>query len=386
MLGREATLRRPASQTIWKETNLNRTRSLFAVLALSVIPVVAAGCGDDEGSGDDPQDILEATFSNEESLESGVIDLSFSVGAEGAQGGSFDVALTGPFAAGEDEDSMGQADLDLTVSAEGAAAQDFEDIEAGLLITEDNLFVDYQGDTYELGEEMFADLAEQQAAAAPEDGEDAASSFQEGCAQAIEAQGGDAAACDIDLTTWFGGLENEGTEDKGGAETNHISGELDLETMIGDLFELGSSVPGATGGVDPALLEGQLDSISSAFEDATFDVYSATEDDTLRGLDLTLALDTAALGAGALGVDSADLSFALEISDVGSEQTFSAPEDAKPIDDLLGQFGGLDALGGGGLPGAGGAEEPALPGAGGSIDPDCLKEAGDDPEAIADCL
>ena len=96
------------------------------------------------------------------------------------------------------------------------------DIEAGITVTEDNLYVNYNGTDYELGEEAFAQLQEQQAAAAPEDSEGLG--FKESCEQAIEAQGGDAAACDFDVTAWFSELENEGTEDVGGAEATHIAG------------------------------------------------------------------------------------------------------------------------------------------------------------------
>ena len=77
--------------------------------------------------------------------------------------------------------------------------------------------------------------------------------------------------------------------------------------MITDLFQLGASVPGATGGVDPSLIEPQLAMVSDAVSGAGFDVYAATEDGTLRGLDFSLDLDTAALGAAAAGVESASL-------------------------------------------------------------------------------
>ena len=165
--------------------------------------------------------------------------------------------------------------------------------------------MNYNGSDYELGEEAYAELLEQQAAAAPEDTEGLG--FQESCEQAIEAQGGDAAACDFDVTAWFSELENEGTEDVGGAETTHVAGTLDVEQMVTDLFQLGASIPGATGGVDPSLIEPQLAVVSEAVSGADFDVYAATDDGTLRGLDFSLDLDTAALGAAAAGVESRSL-------------------------------------------------------------------------------
>lgn len=374
---------------------MNRSKTLVAMLALAVpLPAVIAGCGGDDESSDDPQAVIEAAFANETQIESGVLDLSFDLSAEGTQGGSLTATVSGPFTSDPDDPTdVGQLDLDITASGEGAAAEAIpEDFEAGLTITEDNLFVNYNDTDYELGEESFTQLQEQQEAAVDEAGVEESSSFKDQCEQAIEAQGGDPVACDIDIAAWFSGLEDEGTEDLGGAETNHVSGTLDVEQMISDLFQLGASVPGATGGIDPALIEPQLGMISEAVSGAEFDVYASTEDETLRGLDLALDLDTAALGGGAAGVDAASVGFSLEISEVGEEQTFEAPADPQPIEDLASEFG-LPGLPGGALPG-GGTEVPGggaaeIPGGGSlppSIDPQCIQDAAGDPAEIQQCL
>ncbi len=360
------------------EIHLNRTRTLLAALALAIpVPAVIAGCGDDESS-EDPQEVIEGAFNNDTSLESGVVDLTVELTAEGSEGGSIGVNVSGPFATDpENPESIGQFDLDLSVTGEGAGAESVPDIEAGITATEDNLYVNYNGSDYELGEEAYTELLEQQAAAAPEDTEGLG--FQEGCEQAIEAQGGDAAACDFDVTAWFSELENEGTEDVGGAEATHVSGNLDVEQMITDLFQLGASIPGATGGVDPSLIEPQLAVVSEAVSGAGFDVYAATEDGTLRGLDFSLDLDTAALGAAAAGVESASLGFSLELSDVGEEQTIEAPADPQPIEDIAGDLGGLGLV-------PGGSAVPGIEGVPDGVDPDCISDAAGDPDAIQECL
>lgn len=360
---------------------MNRSKTLLAALVFALpIPAAIAGCGgDDEGSSEDPQQIIEDAFNNDTSIESGVIDLSVDLSAEGDQGGSLTANITGPFASDpENPEQIGLLDWDITASGEGTAAEAIGEFEAGITITEDNLFANYNGTDYELGEEAYTELKEQQAAAAPDTGE--GSTFREQCESAIEAQGGDAAACDIDVTAWFSNLENEGTEDVGGAEATHVSGTLDVEQMVTDLFNLGTSIPGATGDVDPSFIEPQLGVISDAVSGADFGVFAATEDGTLRGLDFSLDLDTAALGAAAAGVTSASIGFSLEISDVGEEQTFEAPDDAQPIEDLAQEFG---------LPGGipGGAALPEIDGGGGAnLDPDCIAEAAGDPAEIQKCL
>ncbi|MDQ2676305.1 MAG: hypothetical protein M3Y34_05800, partial [Actinomycetota bacterium] len=343
---------------------MTRTKTLLAALALAVpVPAVIAGCGGDDESSEDPQQVIEDAFNNDTTLESGVVDLTFDLSAEGSEGGSLSANITGPFTTDpENPQGIGTLDWDLSVTGEGAAAESLpDDIEAGITVTEDNLYVNYNDTDYELGEEAYAQLKEEQEKAAPETEEGV--SFREQCEQAIEAQGGDPAACDFDVTAWFSDLENEGTEDVGGAEATHVSGALDVEQMVTDLFTLGASVPGATGGVDPSLIEPQLGVISDAVSGADFDVYAATEDGTLRGLDFGLDLDAASLGGGTAGVESASLGFSLELSDVGEEQTVEAPSDPQPIEDLAGELG---ALGGGlGLPG-GDSELPSGPG-GGSV-------------------
>jgi hypothetical protein len=370
---------------------LTRTKTLLAALALAVpVPAVIVGCGGDDdssssGSSADPQTVLEDAFNNDSSIESGVIDLTLDLSVEGAQGGSVQANVTGPFATNpENTDSIGLLDLDITASGDGAAAASIpEDFEAGITVTEDNIYVAYNGTDYELGTEAYDQLNAAQAEAAPADSE--GGTFQEQCAQAIEAQQGDPAACDIDLTAWFSDLSNEGTEDVGGAEATHIAGTLDVEQMITDLFNLGASIPGATGGVDPSLIEPQLGVISDAVSGADFDVFAATEDGTLRGLDFSLDLDTAALGAAAAGIESASVGFNLELSDVGDEQTFEAPDDPQPIEDLAQQFGGLGAIpGGGALPGL----DSGSAGGGGtdSLDPECIQNAAGDPGEIQKCL
>ena len=362
-----------------------RTKTLLVALALAVpLPAVIAGCGGGDSS-EDPQQVIEDAFSNDTTIESGVIDLTLDLAVEGSEGGSLEANVTGPFATDpENPDQIGLLDLDVTATGEGSAAEAIpEDFEAGITVTEDNLYVAYDGADYELGTEAFAELEAAQEEAAPSDSE--GSSFREQCVQAIEAQGGDAAACDFDVTAWFSELENEGTEDVGGSETTHVSGNLDVEQMVTDLFALGASIPGATGGVDPSLIEPQLGAISDAVSGADFDVYASTDDDTLRGLDFNLELDAEALGGGAAGVDSASIGFSLELSEVGEEQTVEAPEDPQPIEDLSEELGGLGVIPGATeVPGAGAGGGGA--GGAGSLDPDCIEEAAGDPDAIQECL
>jgi hypothetical protein len=343
-----------------------RFRNLLAVCALALpIPAAIAGCGGDDDGGDvDPQTVLDETFNNDERVSSGDISLSLSGSAEGDQGGSFEASLEGPFQGDPDNpNAIPQLDWTGSLSFEGAGQS--ASFEGGLIVTEDNAFVEYGGSTYELGTDTFSqfkELADQAAAQQSEtEGLSFGEAFRQGCEAQLQAAGADTAACDVDFQSWLSDLSSEGTEDIEGAPTDHISGSLNVETMLGDLIELGSAVPSATG----VPTEDQVQQVVDAVDEASFDLYSGTDDRILRGLDFNLALDPSSIpDAEASGVESVDASFSLRLGGVNEDQTIEAPSDAQPLEELfrqfgidpsaLGNLGGLGGLGGAGLGGGGG--------------------------------
>jgi hypothetical protein len=374
---------------------LTRTRSIIAAFVLALaVPTAIAGCGSDDGDSDaDPQEVIDATFNNDEQITSGVIDLS--VDASAGDQGSFTASLSGPFQ-GVSDDPTAFPQLDLTGSVSGDAAGQSVDFEGGLVVTEDNAYVEYGGETYEVGTETFSQFKEAAEQSADQSQEtDPAASFQEGCEQAIEAQGGDPSACDFDLGGWFTDLTNDGTEDVEGTESVHISGNIDVSQMLEDFAGLASAVPSAAGQVP----EDQIQQAADAISEASFDLYSGADDNLLRKLDLNVAIDPSAVeGATPVPVGTVDFGLSFAFSGVNEEQTIEAPADAQPIEDLLGQFGlgGLGPLGGlegmEGLDGSGsgldlGGGSGAAPGAGDSqAYLECVADAGNDPAAASQCL
>ncbi len=230
----------PATIENKDDFNLNRTKTLLAALALAA---------PDSGRHRRlwrrrrdptriPQEILEAAFNNDTTIESGVIDLSFDLSRRGRRGRQPRPRTSpGPFASDpENPTGIGQLDLDVTVSGEGAAAEALGDFEAGVTVTEDNLYVNYNGTDYELGEEAFAQLKEQQEAAAGDDRRGRVSSFTRGLRAGDRGAGRRRRRVRHRRHRLVLELENEGTEDVGGAEATHVSGSLDVEQMVTDLF------------------------------------------------------------------------------------------------------------------------------------------------------
>ena len=372
-------------------------RTLFAICALALpTGVLLTGCGgDDEAASEDPQTVLDETFDNETTVSSGNLTVSASVSAEGDQGGSFEGSLSGPFQ-GDPESKATLPQLDLTLSASGEGAGESVDFSGGLVVTEDNAFIEYNDTVYEVGAEAFGQVkaaVESQAGAAEAEGP--TPSFSEACTQALEQAGAsDTSPCDIDVSSWITNLSNEGTEDVGGSDSVHLSGDANVEQILTDIGELASVFPGASdAGFDPA----QLGAFSSAVSEASVDVYSTVDEQLLSKFDINLSIDPSAIAGGAaIPLESIDIDFGFEIGDINEVQTIEAPSDAQPIEDLLGDtgidLGDLGDLGGGlpgGLPGGsggGGGGGGGGAGAGAAAEDylECLNEA-TTPEEINAC-
>jgi hypothetical protein len=362
---------------------LTRIRTLLAICAVALpVPAAIAGCGDDDDSSDaDPQQVLDATFNNENRISSANVALDLSLSAEGDEGGSFEASLGGPFQ-GDPEDPNTIPQLDWTLTADGDIGGQGVDFEGGAVVTSDNAYVEYGGTAYEVGSENFTAAKQELEASAPANDEDVGFSqaFQRGCEQSVRQQGGDPSSCDFDVSAWLTNQTTQGTEDVEGTETNHISGDLNVEQVLTDFGSIAAGLPQAQAAPFDFNNLGQL---SAAVEDASFDVYSSVDDNTLRKLEFNLAIDPSAISAGAeVPVDSVNLGFALTLSEVNEEQTIEAPSDAQPIEELGSQLnlGGLVApsLGGAGIPDLGGGSGGGGGGAGSDAAQaylDCISQA-----------
>jgi hypothetical protein len=205
---------------------------------------------------------------------------------------------------------------------------------------------------------------------------------------------------------------DEGEETVAGVKTRHVSGTIDMHSLLrdlGDLVERSGRAVGAEGDVARPLSSSQLDHLAEAVRKPSFDVYVGKEDDVIRRFSVQLQVrvpeeDRASAG----GLEGGAMRFSIEFSDVDGDQVVKAPSSARPITDLTKQLGGLSALGGlGGLgidAGGGAAREGAPPssdrrGRGTSGTPededgveafrrysDCLDKAGpDDTKALSRC-
>jgi hypothetical protein len=332
---------------------VNRIRAFIAVAVAVLLGLALVACGEGDEGGEDPQQVLEDTFNNEQSIDSGSFDLSIKVDAEGDQGGSFEAGLGGPFQSADG--GIPQFDVDADVNLD-TSAQDFSG-SAGLTSTGQAAFVSFQDTDYEVPQELFDQFA---------------TSFNR-LQQKSEAQGNQGSnlleSIGVDPTNWLTDLSNDGTEDVEGTETVHISGQADVPKLVEDIKAIAQRAPDVGGQrVTPQQL-GQLDALTTIIQSADFDIFSGESDDLLRKLEAKLELNPPPGTAGA--PDAVEVELSLTISDVNEPQTISAPSGAQPLAGLLQQLG-IDpsqlggALRGGlgaGLPQSGGSPTPPSGGA-----------------------
>jgi hypothetical protein len=334
-----------------QEIALQRFRFLIVLATALTAAVAIAACGGDDGGGgdEDPQQVLDATFASGQTVDSGVFDVSLEVNAEGGdQGGTLDASIGGPFQSEEGAVPQFDVDAEANLEAEGDG-QDFSG-SAGLTSTGEAAFVNFQDTDYEVPADAFSQFSS------------TFTQLQDQSEQQADAEGGALGALGIDPSNWLTDLTNEGDEDVEGTETVHISGSADVPELVGDLRSIAEKAPQAAGQqITPEQLS-QLDALTGIVESADIDVYSGKDDDILRKLEANLVLKPPAAEGSP---ESVDVTFAITLSEVNEPQEIAAPADAKPLNELLGQFG-LDSSALGSALGSAGAAAPVTPDAGGS--------------------
>lgn len=313
---------------------LSRLRILVVALAIALpLPAALVGCGSSSTNNEDPNQVLKETFDNPKRITSGNVNVTLGGSAEGTQSGSLNASIEGPFQ-GDASGSNAFPQLDLTAKISASAAGQGFSFDGGLITTEDNAYIEYQGQAYEVGTALFKKFER---------------AFQQAQSEA-QTQGGQSTSSffkqfGIDPATWLTNVSNEGTTDVEGADTIHVHGDADVPRILSDIQKIADQ----TGGSSQSLTPQQVDQVESAVKTASIDVYSGTGDKLLRKLALALTIEPPASTGS--GISSVHVDFSVTLSDVNQPQTITAPSNAKPLKDLLQQLrgGGLAPLLGAGL-------------------------------------
>jgi hypothetical protein len=351
-----------------------RTRTVALLALLAVTGATAAGCGDDDsGSSDvDPQQVLEETFTNEQSINSANVDFTLQAAVEGDESDSVDLQVTGPIGGSSADDFAAQLNIAGTVTSGGSD----ESVDVTVTVTEGKGYVEYEGEAYALDQKALDALESQLEGAkgmigtagsmAEPGSEGAPSSFEDACEQTLGQFGADTSVCDFTLYDFLTNLSVDGEEDIGGVQATHVSGDIDVEQLVSTIAEIVAQTPAALF-IGPDSLSG----LAGAVSEAHFNVYSGAEDRLLRGLDLSVTAAVPPEFAPFAGFDSVTEDASLRLTAVNEPVTVEAPANPRPVDELYDELGikpeDLEDLGvpGLGSPDSGGGdlnfELPGLP-------------------------
>jgi hypothetical protein len=296
---------------------------VFALFCVALLAATLTACGG--GNSKDATDTLNKGFSTP--IKSAQIDLEVSVKLDGIKQLQDPVKLSvqGAYETGGKQ-TIPKADWDIAASAAG------QNFSAGFVSTGQNAWVQFQGQSYEIGSAAVAQINQQIKQAAGSNQKKGLSQF------------------GIDPRNWLDNAKSEGTEKIDGVETDHVSATLNVSKLLDDLNNLvkkaGSSISGASAS---QLTPAQKKQIQDVVENPTFDVYVGKDDNVIRRLSADIVFKVPSdKQAQVGGLKGGTVSFSIDFSDVGKPQTITPPQNAKPLSELTSQLGGLSGLLGGG--------------------------------------
>jgi hypothetical protein len=304
---------------------LSRKRTFALLAAFAALAALLSACGGGGGgSSDNPQQVIEnATF---EGVESGTIDLSMNIKAEGENGGNMKVDLTGPF---QSTGKKSLPELALEVKANGDAGGEKVDFEGGLTVLGDRAYLGYNGKNYEVDPTTFGFVK---------------SGFEEAEQEgAKESAGGEATACQkaatsMNLEEFVNNLENEGGEEVEGVKTTKLSGDLDPKSAVDAIIRLletpaCSSELKAAGPLPLDELKEQSSEITGAVKKAHADIYVGEADHIVRKVVADLTVEPKGTN------EKSEIEVDFTLGKVNEKQMIKAPANSEPLEKLFGQLG-----------------------------------------------
>ncbi len=264
------------------------------VVALSL---AFTGCGGGEASAP-AGEVLSQTASKLGEIRSGELKLKILIEPQRNSDDEFGFEVTGPFElAGAGE--LPKADVEYTQTANG------ESETVRVISTGEQAFVEVDDETYELSDTQEAELRST--------GGELSGGFDE-----------------LRVDDWIVDPEASDGGEVGGAETDKVTGDLDLVAIVNDLAEVARSFSASA---VPELSSADRVRLSEAVEETTFELFSGKQDRLLRRLllEADVAFEVAPQIRQALGdIAGAKVTFELEIANPNEPVEVEAPENAQP--------------------------------------------------------
>jgi hypothetical protein len=275
-------------------------RAALGLLAAAAL----VGCGADGGNDEAATELLERGFATD--VDTGVFTLDAEVELDGGPvDGPFRLELEGPFRAGGDPTEI--PDFDMTFRASGAGRE----YEGRAIVTRENAWVEFEGETYEVGEDLWPDLLVAVEQADP------------GRPRTLDEAG-------VDPLDWLDDVEEEGQERVGGVQATKVSGTVEVEEVVRDFNRLAGR---------EGIPERVVDQVDEVVDDVEFQTW-IDENDVWRRITGETEFSVPEEerdSAGGLEGGSVSLDMALE--DPNEPVTIEGPAEARPIDELLRSLG-----------------------------------------------
>lgn len=355
-----------------------RLRSVLSLALAALVAAALAACGGggkEATAGTDVNQLLRETFTGDKQVDSGRLNVTLAVDVQGAEGvnGPVNVKLAGPFQT-QGDGKLPKLDLDLDFAGSG------QNVKAGVTSTGDKGFVNFNNQEFAVSDQVFKQLQagyEQAQKQAEQQNQDQ---------QSLSTLG-------IDPRRWLTGAKNAGESKVGDAETIRITGGVDVPKLLDDLNKALEKAAALglqdQGRLPQKLTDEQRRQAAEAIKGLTVEIHTGREDKILRRMLVQMDIQ-APPGSSEGGPQAAGIKLDFSLTELNEDQEIKAPANAKPLDELLGQFGGLGGLGGlgsgggpggtGGSGGSGGADQERL-----QKYTDCITAAGSDTAKAQEC-
>lgn len=355
---------------------MSRASHLLLLLLVLVVPALAVGACGDDSSGEDVDAVLEQTFDGKGGeVESGKLDLSVKLDLDGA-GESLDapiaIALSGPF---ENRGAGEVPRFDFSLNLDGGGQQ----FQAGAVSTGEAAYLRFSDQAYKVDDATYKQFADGYKKAAADDEK--------------QESGPSLASLGVDPRRWLENPQEEGTEEVGGAETIHITAEVNVPRLLEDVNRLIKSA-GSLGGVagrqvPDELTDAERARVAEALKTVKVDIWTGKDDKVMRRFLLALEIDVPESERKEAGLSSGKVDLEYAVSDLNKPQTIEEPSNARPVSELNAALQAL-GLNLGGRGSSGGTSTTPQSGTSTTPSPSqayltCLEQAGEDSAKVSEC-
>jgi hypothetical protein len=265
-------------------------RTMIGAMVAAAALLAGTGCGAKEA------EVVQGALSKP--VDRATVSMNLSANALGQKLG---IALQGPYSS-NGKDKLPSVDWRVQVQGMGTAPLD-----ARVISNATNAFVEYGGQTYEVGQDKIAQLTQR--------------------AKQDQQQPADLAAFMRQAKSWFPETGTQEDADLDGEKVTRVSGRMDLSKALNGIMTFAKQSTAA----DPSAAKAfqvtpDVKQVEKYVSDPRFTLDIAKSDGTLR----RIAVEAQLKGVPGGG----KISFSLQLSDVGKPVTIQTPSSGRPIEEL----------------------------------------------------